>query len=242
MRLIDRLYLKRPFYGSRRMALWLQEKGREVNRKRVQRLMRLMGLEAVGPKPSTSRPHPAHKKYPYLLRGLEIQRANQVWATDITYVPLAHGFVYMMAIIDWFSRRVLAWRISNTLDTLFCLEALGEAIRRFGVPEIFNTDQGVQFTAKDFTDALLEKGIRISMDGKGRCLDNVFVERLWRSYKYEEVYLHAYEGGREVRDGARRYFRFFNEARPHQGLGNQTPAAVYQRSIEAQRAPVALAA
>jgi putative transposase len=185
MRRIDEMHLKRPFYGSRRIRDWLQDEGFAVNRKRVQRLMRHMGITALYPKANTSRPGKGHKIYPYLLRGLEIDRANQVWAADICYVPMARGFVYVVAIMDWYSRKVLAWRVSNTMDADFCVEALEEALRRYGAPEIFNTDQGAQFTSEAFTDALKAAGIRISMDGKGRWVDNVFVERLWRSLKYE---------------------------------------------------------
>jgi len=227
MRRIDELHLKWPFYGSRNLAHALRNEGHEVNRKRVQRLMRLMGLEAMAPKPKTSEPHPEHPVYPYLLRGLKICRINQVWATDITYIPMRTGFVYLVAIMDWYSRRVLSWRLSNTLDSSFCVEALEEALGRFGKPEIFNTDQGAQFTAEAFTQPLRDRGIAISMDSKGRCLDNVFVERLWRSLKYEEVYLHAYDSVAEARDGIGRYFGFYNERRPHQSLGYQTPAAFY---------------
>jgi putative transposase len=227
MRRIDELHLKYPFYGSRRLTESLRREGREVNRKRVQRLMRLMGLEAIAPKPKTSEPHPEHVVYPYLLRGLSIARVNQVWATDITYIPMRGGFGYLVAILDWYSRRVLSWRLSNTLDSSFCVEALEEALARFGPPKIFNTDQGAQFTADAFTEPLRQRGIAISMDGKGRCLDNVFVERLWRSLKYEEVYLHAYDGMDEARIGIGRYLRFYNGERPHQALGYQTPAAFY---------------
>jgi putative transposase len=205
MRRIDELHLKYPFYGSRKLSDILRKEGREANRKRIQRLMRLMGLEAMVPKPNTSEPHPEHVKYPYLLRGLAISRVNQVWATDITYIPMKAGFVYLVAIMDWYSRRVLSWRLSNTLDTSFCVDALEEAFERFGQPEIFNTDQGSQFTSEDFTTPLRDRGIAISMDGKGRCLDNVFVERLWRSVKYEEVYLHAYADVAEARAGIGRY-------------------------------------
>jgi putative transposase len=235
MRLIDEEYLKHPFYGSRKVADALRTLGHHVNRKRVQRLMRLMGLEALAPKPLLSRSHPEHVKYPYLLRGLEVTRANQVWATDITYIPLAMGFVYLVAIIDWYSRAVLAWRLSTTLETDFCLRALDEALARWGRPEIFNTDQGVQFTSEQFTGMLKEHGIQISMDGKGRCLDNVFVERLWRSLKYEEVFLRGYDGVPDARGGIGRYFAFFNEERPHQALGYQTPMLVYQSSLQQQR-------
>ena len=199
-----------------------------INRKRVQRLMRVMGLESTAPKPQTSTPAPDPLPvYPYLLRGLAIARPNQVWATDITYIPMARGFAYLVAIIDWYSRRVLAWRLSNTLDTGFCLEALRDALTRFGRPTIFNTDQGSQFTAGDFTRALRDREIKISMDGKGRYLDNIFVERLWRSLKYEEIYLHPYDSLTEAREGIGRYFRFYNDARPHTSLGYQTPAAFY---------------
>jgi putative transposase len=231
MRLLDEQYLKTPFYGSRRMTQWLRAKGHKVNRKRVQRLMRQMGLEGLAPGPSTSRPHPEHVKYPYLLTGLAIERANLVWAADITYIPMAQGFAYLVAILDWFSRFVLAYRLSNTLDVAFCVEALEESMRRFGCPGIFNTDQGSQFTAEDFTRVLLEKGVRISMDGKGRCRDNIFVERLWRSLKYEEVYLHAYEDMRQAHLGIARWMGFYNEERPHQALGYRTPGAVYRESI-----------
>jgi putative transposase len=231
MRRIDELHLKRPFYGSRKLADALRKEGWEANRKRIQRLMRLMGLEAMAPKPKTSEPHPEHVVYPYLLRGLSICRVNQVWATDITYIPMRTGFVYLVAIMDWYSRRVLSWRLSNTLDSSFCVEALEEAFARFGKPEIFNTDQGAQFTADAFTKPLRERGIAISMDGKGRCLDNVFVERLWRSLKYEEVYLHAYDSVPEARAGIGRYLAFYNDERPHQALGYQTPDAFYRGGV-----------
>jgi putative transposase len=230
MRRIDELHLQRPFFGSRMLADALRKEGREVNRKRVQRLMRLMGIESMAPKPKTSEPHPEHVRYPYLLRGLTISRPNQVWATDITYIPMKAGFVYLVAIIDWYSRRVLSWRLSNTLDSRFCIAALEEALERFGQPEIFNSDQGAQFTAENFTERLRERGIAISMDGKGRCLDNVFVERLWRSLKYEEVYLHAYDDVTAARAGIARYLAFYNEERSHQALGYQTPAAFYARA------------
>jgi len=231
MRRIDEMHLKRPFYGSRRIRDWLQDEGFAVNRKRVQRLMRQMGITALYPKANTSRPGKGHKIYPYLLRGLEIDRANQVWAADICYVPMARGFVYVVAIMDWYSRKVLAWQVSNTMDADFCVEALEEALRRYGAPEIFNTDQGAQFTSEAFTDALKAAGIRISMDGKGRWVDNVFVERLWRSLKYEEVYLKAYETVAEARQGMANYFRFYNRERRHQGLNRQTPDQVYEGSM-----------
>jgi putative transposase len=228
MRRIDELHLKHPFYGSRLLAVALRNEGWDVNRKRVQRLMRLMGIESMAPKPKTSEPHPEHAVYPYLLRGLTISRVNQVWATDITYIPMRAGFVYLVAIMDWYTRRVLSWRLSNTLDSSFCVDALEEALATFGQPAIFNTDQGAQFTSDAFTKVLRDRGIAISMDGKGRCLDNVFVERLWRSLKYEEVYLHAYDNMAEARAGIGRYLTFYNEARPHQSLGYQTPAAFYK--------------
>jgi putative transposase len=227
MRRIDEIHLEFPFYGSRSIARELRGKGYRANRKRVQRLMRVMGLESLAPKPNTSRPNPAHPVYPYLLRGLTIDRPNQVWAADITYIPLARGFAYLVAIMDWHSRRVLSWRLSNTLDSSFCLEALQEALSRFGRPGIFNSDQGSQFTASAFTDVLLGAGVKISMDGRGRCIDNVFVERLWRSLKYEDIYLKDYSNLLEARAGIRRYFEFYNTRRSHRALGHQTPAAFY---------------
>jgi putative transposase len=230
MRLIDRQYTDCPFYGSRRMTAWLQGAGHAVNRKRVQRLMRLMGLEAVYPKPKLSVAGGGHKVFPYLLRGVTIGRVNQVWSTDITYVPLASGFMYLAAVIDWFSRYVIAWRLSNTLDGSFCLELLEEALAQ-GRPEVFNTDQGVQFTAAVFTARLEAAGVQVSMDGKGRCLDNVFVERLWRTVKYEDIYLRGYETVPELTQGLGRYFPFYNEERLHQALDYQTPAAVYRGAL-----------
>jgi putative transposase len=227
MRRIDEIHLEFPFYGSRSIARELRGKGYRANRKRVQRLMRLMGLESVAPKPNTSKPNQEHPVYPYLLRGLTISRPNQVWATDITYIPLARGSAYLVAIMDWHSRRVLSWRLSNTLDASFCVEALQGALSRFGRPEIFNSDQGAQFTATDFTAVLLAARVKISMDGKGRCIDNVFVERLWRSLKYEDVYLKAYTNLVEARAGIGRYFHFYNTRRSHQALGYQTPADFY---------------
>jgi putative transposase len=227
MRLIDEIHLRWPFYGSRRLRDALQEHGHTVNRKRIQRLMRQMGLRALYPRQRTSQPGKGHKIYPYLLRGLSIERANQVWATDICYIPMAKGFMYLMAIMDWHSRRVLSWRVSNTLDTDFCVEALEEALQRFGTPEIFNTDQGAQFTSEAFTGLLKDRGIQISMDGKGRWVDNVFVERLWRSVKYEDVYLRAYETPTELRAGLARYFQFYNTRRRHSALDRRTPDAVY---------------
>ena len=230
MNLIDRQYLVRPYYGSRRMTLWLKAQGYAVNRKRVQRLMRLMGIEAIYRRPNTSKPSPQHKVYPYLLRGLEISRVNQVWASDITYIPMARGFMYLVVIMDWYSRYVLSWRLSNTLDADFCVDALEEALSK-GKPEIFNTDQGSQFTSDAFTGMLLQHDIRISMDGKGRYLDNIFVERLWRSVKYEEVYLKAYEGVDDAKAGLGAYLDFYNDERPHQSLQYQTPRQVFDMEL-----------
>jgi len=227
MALIDRQYLTRPYYGSRRMAAWLATQGHPVNRKRVQRLMRLMGLVAVYQRPNTSKPAVAHKVYPYLLGGISIERVNQVWCSDITYIPMAKGFLYLVAIMDWHSRVVLGWRLSNTLGADFCVEVLQEALARHGKPEIFNTDQGCQFTGTEFTGALERCGVTISMDGKGRCMDNIFIERLWRSLKYEEVYLHAYASVAEAKAGIGSWFRFYNEGRQHQSLGYRTPQQVY---------------
>lgn len=226
MRLIDQEYTAHPFLGSRRLTKWLSVQGEEVNRKRVQRLMRQMGLEAIYPKPKLSAAGRGHRIYPYLLRNVSIERVDQVWSTDVTYVPLAHGFMYLAAIIDWFSRYVLAWRLSNTLDGSFCVDMLEEALRR-GRPEVFNTDQGVQFTASAWTGRLESSGVAVSMDGKGRCLDNVFVERLWRTVTYEEVYLHRYETVPQLAKGLKRYFVYYNEERLHQSLDYRTPAAVY---------------
>ena len=227
MRLIDEIHLQWPFYGSRRMRDELEERGHTVNRKRVQRLMRQMDLRALYPRRRTSQPGKGHKIYPYLLRDLSIERANQAWASDISYIPMAKGFMYLVAIMDWYSRRVLSWRVSNTLDTDFCIEALEEALQRFEAPEIFNTDQGCQFTSDAFTDVLKGHAIAISMDGKGRWVDNVFVERLWRSVKYEDVYLRAYETPTELRAGLARYFGFYNTRRRHSALDRRTPDAVY---------------
>ena len=227
MRLIDGEYTAHPFFGSRRMTAWLLRHGEEVNRKRVQRLMRLMGLEAIYPKPRLSAAGRGHRVFPYLLRGAAVERPDQVWSADITYVPLARGFLYLAATIDWFSRYVLAWRLSNTLDGSFCLDMLEEALGR-GRPEVFNTDQGVQFTAAAWTGRLEAAGVAVSMDGRGRCLDNVFVERLWRTVKYEDIYLRGYAAVPEVRHGLGRYFGFYNEERPHQSLGYQTPGQAYR--------------
>ena len=227
MALIDQQYLKTPFYGSRRMTAWLRNHGHQVNRKRVRRLMQLIGLEAIYRRPNTSKPNPGHKVYPYLLRGLEINRVNQVWATDITYIPMARGFLYLVAIMDWHSRYVLAWRLSNTLEVDFCVAALEEALSK-GRPQIFNTDQGSQFTSEAFTSMLLAQGVQVSMDGRGPCMDNVFVERLWRSIKYEEVYLKAYQNGTEAIKGIGAYLAFYNQERPHQALGYRSPGQVFQ--------------
>jgi putative transposase len=228
MRQMDEIYLERPFYGSRRMAVELERRGFVVNRKRVRRLMRLMGLEAIYPKPDTSRPHPEHKVYPYLLRGLEIDHPNQVWCADITYIPMAKGFVYLVAVMDWFSRRVLSWRLSIGMESDFCVEALTEAMERHGPPEIFNTDQGVQFTSADFIATLEGRGVRVSMDGKGRFLDNIFIERLWRSLKYEEIFIKAYSTVNEARKGIKAWLLFYNDERPHQTLDYRTPSAVFE--------------
>jgi Transposase and inactivated derivatives len=226
MRMLDEQYTRAPFYGSRRMTAWLVIQGHEVNRKRVSRLMQVMGLEAVYPKPKLSQPGEGHKIYPYLLRGVTVERVNQVWSTDITYIRMAQGFVYLVAVMDWFSRYVLSWSLSLTLEIGFCLEALKSAFRR-GQPEIFNSDQGSHFTSEKFTGALKARQIAISMDGRGRCMDNIWIERLWRSLKYEEVYLKDYESVTEARAGIERYFRFYNHERLHQSLGYRTPAAVH---------------
>jgi putative transposase len=231
MALIDRQYLARPYYGSRRMAAWLATQGHSVNRKRVQRLMRLIGLVAVYQRPNTSKLAAAHKVYPYLLGGLSIERANQVWCSDITYIPMAKGFLYLVAIMDWHSRAVLAWRLSNTLGADFCIEALEEALAGYGRPEIFNTDQGCQFTDTEFIAVLDRCGITISMDGKGRCMDNIFIERLWRSLKYEEVYLHAYASVAEAKAGIGAWLSFYNEERQHQSLGYHTPRQIYDEGL-----------
>jgi putative transposase len=237
MRLIDEIHLKYPFYGSRKVRDELKGQGIKVGRGHVRTLMQKMGIEALYQKPRLSEPHPGHKIYPYLLRGLEISRANQVWVADICYLPMAKGFCYLVAVMDWASRRVLAWRLSNTLDPSFCTEALEEALNNFGLPEIFNTDQGSQFTSEAFTGVLNARGVRISMDGKRRWMDNVFIERLWKSVKYEEVYLKAYSSIAEARRELGVYFEFYNRTRPHQGLDNRTPDVVYWASC--QRSQVA---
>ena len=232
MRLIDECHLELPFYGSRRIVAWLKDKGQVVNRKRVVRLMRIMGLEALYPKKKLSLSNQEHKVYPYLLRGLSIDAPNQVWATDITYIPMSKGFVYLVAIIDWYSRRVLTWRLSNTMDTSFCKDALEEAIELYGTPDIFNTDQGSQFTSSEFTQVLKDNGIKISMDGKKAWVDNVIIERLWRSVKYEEVYLKAYENMEHARTSLKSYFEFYNQRRGHQSLDRRKPNDVYYESCE----------
>jgi len=227
MRLIDEGHMKHPYFGSRRLRDWLAGHGHHVSRKKVVRLMRMMGIVSIYPKKNTSKPNRGHKVYPYLLRGLTIDRPNQVWCTDITYIPMAKGFLYLIAIMDWYSRKVLAWRLSNTMDVHFCLEALEEAIARYGTPEIFNSDQGAQFTSYAFTGTLKQHGIQISMDGKGRCMDNIFIERLWRSLKYEEVYLKAYDSVKTAKAGIDEWMRFYNMNRRHQGLDSRTPDSVY---------------
>lgn len=226
MRQIDKVYTRWPFYGSRKIAHELCEQGQHVNRKRIQRLMRLMGLETIYAKPNTSKPAAQHKIYPYLLRNVRIEKPDHVWSSDITYLPMRHGFLFLVAVIDWFSRYVLSWELSNTLDAAFCVRALRKALSR-GTPSIFNTDQGAQFTADDFTDPLKAANIQISMDGKGRALDNVFIERLWRSVKYEEVYLYEYEDGHHAHARIGKYFKFYNGRRPHQALGYFTPEHIY---------------
>jgi putative transposase len=226
MRLLDEQYTQTPFYGRRRMTAWLQGQGYEVNPKRVARLMELIGIEAIYPKPKLSVPGDGHKIYPYLLEGVEVNRVNQVWSTDITYIRMAQGFVYLVAVMDWFSRFVLSWVLSVTMEIAFCIEAL-EAAFRWGLPEIFNSDQGSQFSSEKFTSVLVSRNIAISMDGRGRCLDNIFIERLWRSLKYEEVYLRDYRLVSEARAGIDRYFQFYNYERPHQSLEYQTPAELY---------------
>jgi putative transposase len=228
MRRMDELHLAWPFYGSRRMAAVLRREGWSVNRKRAKRLMKVMAIEAIYQKSNTSKGHPDHKVYPYLLRGLAIDRPNQVWCADITYIPMAKGFVYLVAVMDWFSRRVLSWRLSIGMETDFCVEALAEAMDRYGQPEIFNTDQGVQFTSEAFVDELASRGVRISMDGKGRYLDNIFIERLWRSLKYEDVYIKAYGSVAEARRSLGVWLAFYNDVRPHQSLEYRTPREVFE--------------
>ena len=234
MRLIDQQFMDTPYYGSRQMARWLRRQGHKVNRKRVARLMRLMGLSAIYQKPNTSKPHPDHEVYPYLLRGVEVTRPNQVWCTDITYIPMSRGFLYLVAIMDWATRAVLSWRLSNTMDSNFCIQALEEALKRYGKPEIFNSDQGSQFTSFAFTNVLREAGVKISMDGKGRCLDNMFIERLWRSLKYECVYLKAFDTGLVARREIGGWFKKYNWDRPHSSLADdRTPMEVYKGKLAA---------
>jgi putative transposase len=235
MKRIDELYTEMPFYGVRKMTAALKEEGLHVNHKRVRRLMRLMGLEAVHPKPRTSRANRTHPVYPYLLKGLGIIRPNQVWVADITYIPMEKGFVYLVAIMDWASRYVLSWRVSTSLDSGFCLEALEEALNRYPAPEIFNTDQGCQFTSQAWTNRLMAAGIRISMDSRGRYLDNIFVERLWRTVKYEDVYLKRYETVRQVKEGLGQYFQLYNQRRLHQSLGYKTPADIFYKETGIQK-------
>lgn len=231
MRRIDELFTAWPFLSSRRMAVMLRGDGISINRKRVQRLMRKMGIVALHPKKRTTKPAPGHKIFPYLLRGMKIERPNHVWAADITYVPIGRGFLYLVAIMDWASRAVLAWRLSNTMDVSFCVSALEEALARFGSPEIFNTDQGSQFTSAKFTGTLMKAGIKISMDGRGRWMDNVFIERLWRSLKHEDIYLKGYADGREAKAGIASWIAFYNGRRPHQGLNHRTPMAVWREGM-----------
>jgi putative transposase len=233
MRLIDEQYLRTPFFGSRSMTTWLRRQGNDVNRKRIQRLMRLMGLEAIYPKPRLSQRGGDHQIYPYLLRNVKIVRPNQVWSTDITYIPMAHGFMYLVAILDWYSRFVLSWRLSNSLESTFCVEALEEALS-WQQPEIFNSDQGVQFTSGAFTSVLEEASVAISMDGRGRVFDNIFVERLWRTVKYEDIYLKDYESVPALRRGLGEYFDFYCYARFHQSLENRTPWEVYADTLSRQ--------
>jgi putative transposase len=230
MRLIDAQFLETPWYGSRQMARHLRRDGHEVGRKRVRRLMAVMGLVPIYQRPRTTVPHPEHRIYPYLLRGLGIERPNQVWCADITYIPMRRGFLYLVAVMDWATRKVLAWRVSNTMDVAFCVEALREALARFGRPEIFNTDQGSQFTSSEFTEVLRAADVRISMDGRGRWMDNVFIERLWRSLKYECIYLHAFETGTELRAGLLRWIGYYNTQRPHSTLAGRTPNDAYGTS------------
>jgi putative transposase len=227
MRLIDQQYLKTPTWGSRSMRNHLRRLGYKINRKRVQRLMRVMGLEAIYPKPRTSRPHPEHKIYPYMLKDLSIERPNQVWAADITYIPMSRGFMFLVAVMDWHSRKILSWRLSNTMEADFCVEALQEAIKRYGCPEIFNTDQGAQFTSEAFTKVLKENNITISMDGRRRVQDNIFIERLWWTLKYHYLYLRSFSKGSELRAGLQEWFCFYNHERFHQALDNWTPDEVY---------------
>lgn len=227
MRLIDKEYTDHPFYGTRKMCNVLRRKGYKINRKRVQRLMRKMGIQSISPKPNTSKPHPQHKVYPYFLRNFDVTRANQVWCTDITYIPIFGGFIYLTAVMDWHSRYVLSWELSITLDNEFCVSSLERALRCHGTPYIFNTDQGSQYTSHEFIKVLKDNGIKISMDGKGRCLDNIFIERLWRSVKYEEIYVNEFQSVEQLRKSLKKYFNFYNDERPHQSFDGQTPAEIY---------------
>ncbi len=245
MRRIDELFLNYPFYGSRQMVRHLWREGVGVGRHRVRRLMRVMGLQAIYQAPRTSRPHPQHRVYPYLLKGVAIERPNHVWSADITYIPVQRGFLYLVAVMDWATRRVLFWRLSNTLDARFCTEALTGALERYGRPEIFNTDQGSQFTSMEFTAVLKDSGVAISMDGRGRCLDNIFIERLWRSLKYEAVYLHELSDGFQAQRVISRWVEFYNTQRPHSALGGSTPQEAYERRLqrtEPQTSPAPLPA
>jgi putative transposase len=236
MRQIDELHLNHPFAGARMLRDLLRLEGIQVGRRHVSTLMKKMGIEALYRRPNTSRKHPQNPIFPYLLRGLDITEANHVWAMDITYIPMRKGFIYLAAVLDWATRRVLSWRLSNSLTTDFCLEAVEEALQRYGTPEIFNTDQGSQFTSIEFIDLIQGHGIQVSMDGKGRWVDNVFVERLWKSVKYEEVYLHAYDTVSQAREGLQCYFKFYNERRPHSTLDGKTPDSVYFNSLPTQQA------
>ena len=231
LKLLDQQYLKSPSYGSRKMTVFLRDQGYQVNRKRVQRLMRQLGIEAIYPKPKLSLSNREHKVYPYLLRGLSITRANQVWCSDITYLPVLRGHYYLVAIMDWYSRKVLDWRISNSLDVDFCIEALESALNEYGTPEIFNSDQGSQFTSKAFTDCLTAAGVQISMDGRGRYLDNIFIERLWRSLKYELIYLKAFENGIHLYEEVKQWFLWYDKERYHQALEYKTPEQVYYENL-----------
>jgi putative transposase len=231
LRLLDEQYLKTPFYGSRKMTVYLREQGYLVNRKRVIKLMHKLGLQTIYQKKRTSVSNPEHRVYPYLLRDLEINRANQVWCTDITYLPIGKGYYYLIAIMDWYSRRVLSWRISNTMDVTFCCNALEEALEKYGKPEIFNSDQGSQFTSKDFTQILLQAEVKISMDGRGRCFDNIFIERLWRSLKYELIYIYEFEDGQHLNQEVKNWIKWYNHERFHQALDYKTPYFVYQQSL-----------
>jgi putative transposase len=241
MRLIDEQFLETPYYGARQMARYLRRKGYWVNRKRVRRLMQKMGLMAIYQKPNMSKPHPEHTIYPYLLRGIDIQEPNQVWCADVTYIPMRKGFLYLVAVMDWYSRKVLSWRLSNTLDADFCVDALKEALSKYGKPAIFNTDQGSQFTSSSFIQELRDADVNISMDSKGRWMDNIMIERLWRSLKYECIYLHAFETGSEAKKGIEKWMRQYNKERPHSSLDDRTPDEAYWKLPRAGY-PVKLAA